>query len=80
MHERQPRLGRTAFIRSSPDKLRRLAELDPQALLEVDGGIDPTTAGPVADAGATLFVAGSAIFGAADPGEAYREIVAAAGR
>ncbi len=48
-------------------------------MLEVDGGIDPTTAGPVADAGATLFVAGSAIFGSGDPGAAYREIAEAAG-
>ena len=34
---------------------------------------------PVADAGATLFVAGSAIFGTPDPAQAYREIAAAAG-
>ena len=46
--------------------------------IEVDGGIDVTTAGPCAAAGATAFVAGSAVFGAADPGSAYREIAAAA--
>ena len=74
-----PGWGGQPFISASPDKVRRLAELIPEALLEVDGGIDPTTAGPVADAGATLFVAGSAVFGAADPGEAYRKIAAAAG-
>jgi ribulose-phosphate 3-epimerase len=48
-------------------------------VIEVDGGIDPSTAGGVAEAGAGLFVAGSAVFGADDPGAAYREIVAAAG-
>jgi ribulose-phosphate 3-epimerase len=42
--------------------------------LEVDGGIDPATAPLCRDAGATLFVAGSAIFGAQDPGAAYRAI------
>jgi ribulose-phosphate 3-epimerase len=46
--------------------------------LEVDGGIDRDTAGPAADAGASLFVAGSALFGADDPGEAYSAIAAAA--
>jgi ribulose-phosphate 3-epimerase len=74
-----PGWGGQPFIAGSPDKLRRLAELHPEALLEVDGGIDPQTAGLVADAGATLFVAGSAIFGEPDPAQAYRDIVAAAG-
>jgi ribulose-phosphate 3-epimerase len=74
-----PGWGGQPFISASPEKVRRLAELLPEALLEVDGGIDPTTAGPVADAGATLFVAGSAVFGADDPGAAYRKIVEAAG-
>jgi ribulose-phosphate 3-epimerase len=74
-----PGWGGQPFISASPDKVRRLAELHPDALLEVDGGIDPTTAGPVADAGATLFVAGSAVFGADDPGAAYRAIAEAAG-
>ncbi len=74
-----PGWGGQPFISASPDKVRRLAELVPEALLEVDGGIDPTTAGPVADAGATLFVAGSAVFGASDPGEAYSKIAEAAG-
>ena len=47
--------------------------------IEVDGGVDARTAGPAAEAGATLFVAGSSIFGASDPATAYREIAAAAG-
>lgn len=37
--------------------------------VEVDGGIDRQTAGPVARAGATLLVAGSSVFRQADPGE-----------
>ena len=47
--------------------------------IEVDGGIDAETAGPCAKAGATLFVAGSSLFGQPDPAEAYRAIAAAAG-
>lgn len=35
-------------------------------VLAVDGGIDPTTAPRVVEAGATMLVAGSAIFGKAD--------------
>jgi ribulose-phosphate 3-epimerase len=45
------------------------------AALEVDGGIDPVTAPLCRRAGATVFVAGSAVFHAPDPGEAYRAIV-----
>ena len=74
-----PGWGGQPFIGGSPDKLRRLGDLHPEALLEVDGGVDPDTAGLVADAGATLLVAGSAIFGTPDPAQAYREIAAAAG-
>jgi ribulose-phosphate 3-epimerase len=44
------------------------------AALEVDGGIDPATAPRCRAAGATLFVAGSAIFDARDPGAAYLEL------
>ena len=47
--------------------------------IEVDGGIDAGTGAACAEAGATLFVAGSSIFGAPDPAEAYRAIAQAAG-
>ncbi len=68
-----------AFIDSSPDKVRRMRALAPSARIEVDGGIDATTIGPVADAGATLFVAGSAIFKDDDPAAAYRQLAEAIG-
>jgi ribulose-phosphate 3-epimerase len=75
-----PGWGGQAFIPSSPGKVERMrALLGDGPDLEVDGGIDRDTAGPCAEAGATLFVAGSAVFGAADPGEAFREISRAAG-
>jgi ribulose-phosphate 3-epimerase len=73
-----PGWGGQSFIPSSPDKVGRLRGLAGEAKIEVDGGIDPDTVGSVADAGATLFVAGSAVFGADDPGAAYRAIAAAA--
>jgi ribulose-phosphate 3-epimerase len=75
-----PGWGGQAFIPSSPDKIRRLrALLGDGPELEVDGGIDATTAGAAAGAGATLFVAGSAIFGSDDPAAAYHAIATAAG-
>jgi ribulose-phosphate 3-epimerase len=73
-----PGWGGQAFIPGSPEKVVRLAPLAGDAAIEVDGGIDTDTAGSVAKAGARLFVAGSAIFGKADPGAAYAEIAAAA--
>ena len=74
-----PGWGGQAFIQSSPEKVARIAALSPEAMVEVDGGIDAGSVAGVAEAGASLFVAGSAIFGAADPGEAYRAIAQAAG-
>jgi ribulose-phosphate 3-epimerase len=75
-----PGWGGQAFLPGSLAKLERLrALLGPGAGIEVDGGIDATTAGPCASAGAPAFVAGSALFGAPDPATAYREIAAAAG-
>jgi ribulose-phosphate 3-epimerase len=74
-----PGWGGQPFIGSSPEKVARLREAAPAPVIEVDGGIDPETAGSVAEAGATLFVAGSAVFKAPDPGQAFRDIAAAAG-
>jgi ribulose-phosphate 3-epimerase len=73
-----PGWGGQAFLPSSLEKIRRLRALvgDGPAL-EVDGGIDAATAGPCAEAGATVFVAGSKVFGSADPAASLQEIVAA---
>ncbi len=75
-----PGWGGQPFIQPSLSKLARLRTLlgEPVAL-EVDGGVDPRTAGPCAEQGASLLVAGSAIFGAADPAAAYQAIAEAAG-
>jgi ribulose-phosphate 3-epimerase len=73
-----PGWGGQAFLPGSVAKLERLrAVIGDRPVLEVDGGIDAGTAGPCARAGATVFVAGSAVFGTPDPGAAYHEIEAA---
>jgi ribulose-phosphate 3-epimerase len=76
-----PGWGGQAFLETSPAKLERLRELigDGPAL-EVDGGIDAETAARCAAAGATLFVAGTAVFGAPDPAQAVKAISAAVTR
>jgi ribulose-phosphate 3-epimerase len=75
-----PGWGGQAFIPASIDKIRRLrALIGPEVELEVDGGIDVDTAGPCAQAGASLFVAGTSIFGHKEPGRAFRQIASAAG-
>jgi ribulose-phosphate 3-epimerase len=75
-----PGWGGQAFIEGSPDKVSRLVPLSGKAKIEVDGGIDASTVGSVAQAGASLFVAGSAVFGADDPAAAFTEISEAATR
>ena len=68
------------FIPASIDKLSRMRMVLPgHVALEVDGGIHVDTAGAVVEAGANVLVAGSAVFGASEPGEAYRALVEAAG-
>jgi ribulose-phosphate 3-epimerase len=74
-----PGWGGQRYIEGSERKVKQLRNVLPQAAVEVDGGIDATTAPGVAAAGARLFVAGSAVFGADDPAAAYRTIAEAAG-
>ena len=75
-----PGWGGQPYIEASTAKVARLRELlGPDLPIEVDGGIDAARARETAAAGATLFVAGSSIFGSGDPAGAYREIAAAAG-
>jgi ribulose-phosphate 3-epimerase len=75
-----PGWGGQEFIPASLGKLSRLRELLAAGVaLEVDGGVHEGTVAQVADAGANLLVAGSAVFGADDPGAAYRALVDAAG-
>lgn len=67
----EPGFGGQSFIDGSLDKIRELSamrqELGAKFLIEVDGGISSKNAGEVFAAGAEAVVAGSAVFGAADP-------------
>jgi ribulose-phosphate 3-epimerase len=70
-----PGWGGQPFIAHSPQKIERVrAIVGADVAVEVDGGIDPGTAPVCRAAGASVFVAGSAIFGASDPGDAYLAI------
>ena len=70
-----PGWGGQEFLESSLSKIARLhALIGPGPALEVDGGIDAATAGPCAAAGATLFVAGTSVFGSDDPGTAVSRL------
>jgi ribulose-phosphate 3-epimerase len=70
-----PGWGGQEFIARSQEKVARVhAAVPDDVAVEVDGGITTDTAPQCRHAGARVFVAGSAIFGARDPGEAYRAI------
>jgi ribulose-phosphate 3-epimerase len=79
-----PGFGGQAFIRHSLAKLRRVREVldrsGSAAPIEIDGGIDSANAADVVAAGASILVAGNAIFGTADPEGATRALRAAAQR
>ncbi len=74
-----PGYGGQSYLPASTDKIRRArALLDrrrSRAVLEVDGGITNETIGEAWGAGADTFVAGTAVFGAADPAQAVRELL-----
>jgi ribulose-phosphate 3-epimerase len=71
--------GKQPFDSVALEKLRRLRELaGDRVMLEVDGGINRETIGVCAQAGAGLFVVGSAIFGQAQYGPVLEELSALA--
>jgi ribulose-phosphate 3-epimerase len=77
-----PGFGGQAFIPESESKISRvrawLRETGQTADIEVDGGIDERTIGPVVAAGATMIVAGHAIYGGGAPEAAARRLKALA--
>jgi ribulose-phosphate 3-epimerase len=76
-----PGFGGQKFIPGSLRKIRQVkamcAERHVAPIIEVDGGISPANAADVCAAGATLLVAGSAVFGKADRADAIRKITEA---
>jgi len=74
-----PGFGGQKFIADVLPKVAELrARLKREQRLEIDGGIDPTTIGAAAQAGADLFVAGTAVFRQSDPPAAMLELLALA--
>ena len=73
-----PGYGGQSYLPNSTDKIRRARALldrrGSRAALEVDGGITSATIGEAWSAGADTFVAGTAVFGTADPAEAVRSL------
>jgi ribulose-phosphate 3-epimerase len=59
----EPGFGGQKFIQRSPEKIRRLRALSPEVEIEVDGGIDASTAPLVVAAGASVLVAGNSVYG-----------------
>ena len=78
-----PGFGGQTFIPRSESKVRAVRELlDKQAsraVVAIDGGIDQSNAAAVVAAGVEVLVAGTSIFGQADPARALHELRAAAG-
>jgi ribulose-phosphate 3-epimerase len=68
-----PGFGGQKFVPQALQKIRDLKPMirakNPNVLIEVDGGINEETIRSVAEAGADVFVAGSAIFGSSDYGK-----------
>jgi ribulose-phosphate 3-epimerase len=76
-----PGFGGQSFIPSALDKIRevrrRIDASGRDIWLEVDGGVKADNIGAIAEAGADTFVAGSAVFGSRDRGDAMRRLRAA---
>jgi len=76
-----PGFGGQSFIESSLTKITQLKKMiDDRGLtvgIEVDGGVSPKTIGPIAAAGANIFVAGSAVFGQNDYAKVIAELKSA---
>jgi ribulose-phosphate 3-epimerase len=77
-----PGFGGQKFLPGSLDKVRRLrrqiADRGLGARIEVDGGVDMTNVRDLAEAGATILVAGQAVFGAGDAERDARKLLEAA--
>lgn len=69
-----PGFGGQKFIPRALDKVRRLRSLAPDLLIQVDGGVNAETGAQLVAAGADVLVAGSYVFGAAEPKEAIHSL------
>lgn len=70
-----PGFGGQSLIPYTLEKVRRLRELKPDLDIQIDGGIKLDNIKSAQDAGANIFVVGSAIFGTPDPEKTCRDFV-----
>jgi ribulose-phosphate 3-epimerase len=66
----EPGFGGQSFMHDTMPKVAELRARFPALDIQVDGGLGPATIEAAASAGANVIVAGTSIFGAADPGAA----------
>lgn len=75
----EPGFGGQSFIEGSWDKVRELRGMidrgGHKTLIEIDGGVGPSNAAALFEAGCDVLVAGSAVFGAPDPLETIEEML-----
>ncbi|HEX4656820.1 MAG TPA: ribulose-phosphate 3-epimerase [Streptosporangiaceae bacterium] len=80
----EPGFGGQSFLDLVLAKVRRARQLigdrEGSVWLQVDGGVTEDTIGRCAEAGADVFVAGSAVYGATDPAAAVMDLRERAGR
>ncbi len=73
-----PGFGGQSFIPNTLDKIRALRtmaeRLNPELIIEIDGGVNVQNAGALYDAGATALVAGNAVFKSPDPLQTIRAL------
>ncbi|XXG50296.1 hypothetical protein AAC387_Pa02g4336 [Persea americana] len=70
----EPGFGGQKFMPEMMDKVRALRKKYPSLDIEVDGGLGPSTIDAAASAGANCIVAGSSVFGAAEPAQAISSL------
>lgn len=70
----EPGFGGQSFMASELPKVTALRQRYPNLPIEVDGGLSEKTIDQAADAGANVIVAGSAVFGASDPGDVISKL------
>ena len=75
----EPGFSGQSYIEGSEEKVAAVAELaravgNDDLLIEVDGGVSASTVERLAEAGADVFVCGSAVFGAEDPARAIADV------
>ncbi|MBE6830174.1 MAG: ribulose-phosphate 3-epimerase [Ruminococcaceae bacterium] len=76
----EPGFGGQSFMEDMMEKIRVLKAHRPELLIQVDGGINPSTIRTAAQAGTDVCVAGTSVFKAEDAAQAIRDLKAAAGQ